>query len=105
MKYKSVLIILALLLSTAVCSLAAEKTDRNAYPENKFVDRFSSSTLRDDDGTGNTDGKTGGIDLGDDPNGNYKLGPVGDSFPLLLAFGLAYGFYVFVEKRKRTEVE
>ncbi|MDR0683294.1 MAG: hypothetical protein LBG15_15855 [Dysgonamonadaceae bacterium] len=104
MKYKNILVIFTLL-SISVCSLAVERTDRNAYPESKFVDRFSSSSLRDDDGTGNTEGETGNINL-DDPDENYVLGgPVGDALPLLITFGLTYGIYVFIEKRKRTEIK
>jgi hypothetical protein len=105
MKYKNILIIFTLLLSIAVCSLATERTNRNAYPENKFVDRFSPPSLREDNGTGNTGEETEGMNL-DDPNSNYALNqPIGDAFPLLIVFGLAYGFYIFVGKRKRTEIE
>jgi hypothetical protein len=99
MKYKNILLILSILLLSFSGSVpAAERPDRNAYPDSRFVDRFSSSSLRDDNGT---EDETDGIDL-DDPNEMYRL-PIGDAFPVLFAFGLAYGFYVFSRKRKTVE--
>ncbi|MDR0865626.1 MAG: hypothetical protein LBO74_11940 [Candidatus Symbiothrix sp.] len=44
---------------------------------------------------------SGGIDLGsDNPDENQALNPIGDAFPLLLSFGLAYGISVYKRKAK-----
>jgi hypothetical protein len=103
MKYKNILLILSIFLLSFSGSVSAiERPDRNAYPDGKFVDRFSSSSLRDDTGTG---GETEGIDLDDPTDDMYALGPIGDALPCLLILGLSYGFFVFNRKRKTVEVE
>jgi hypothetical protein len=104
MKHKSILIIVALLLSFSVRTAATGENGRNSYPEGKFVDRFSSSSLREDGGVGDTGGESDGLDL-DEPNSKYRLNPIGDALPLLFVFGVAYGFYVFAGKRKTAEIK
>jgi hypothetical protein len=104
MKHKNRRMLLFFLIPFSFCIAAAEENGRNTYPENKFADRFSSSSLRDGSGVGNTGGETGGIDL-DDPTEHteYALNPIGDALSLFLTFGLAYGFYVFAEKEKQRK--
>jgi hypothetical protein len=97
LKYKSLFIATMTAIFFTLPALAERVNNKqNAFPESKFVNRFSSDGLRDDSG--------GGIDLGDDklPPPEDAIGPIGDAVGWLAALALVYGVYVSGKKRKNA---
>jgi hypothetical protein len=98
-KYGSLFIAIVMTIVFAVPAMAERENGLNSYPENKFVDRFSSNGLRDDPSGGLRDD---GIDLGE-PDPEDALGPVGDAIGFALALSLTYGIYVCSRRRKTVD--
>jgi hypothetical protein len=103
LKYKSLFFTTMMAIFFAVPVSAEKESNRlSSFPESKFVDRFSSGSLREDSGDGDGDTNTSGIDLGDTPEAKDALGPIGDAIGWVAALVLVYGIYVFNKKRKHA---
>ncbi|MDR0412277.1 MAG: hypothetical protein LBH61_00535 [Dysgonamonadaceae bacterium] len=92
LKYGS-LIIVAMTTLLFASPLSAGNTQ--AFPESKFVDRFSSEDLR---ANGNI--TPGGSDERPGPQDAINKAPIGDAIGWVTALALAYGVYILGKKRK-----